>query len=126
MVFFALVLPCIILFSGVYIQTEAAVGMLYPRDSESRESKLLDGIWHFRADMSPTRTKGFDEKWWKGSLLEVHLFFFLLVLYLCFVTHHSNPVTYSIQQYSPVSETESIKVKFICILYSSQYSVIQL
>ncbi|KAK3755205.1 hypothetical protein RRG08_027464 [Elysia crispata] len=50
--------------------TEAAVGMLYPRDSESRESKLLDGIWHFRADMSPTRTKGFDEKWWKGSLLE--------------------------------------------------------
>lgn len=47
------------------------VGMLYPQDSESRQSKLLDGIWHFRADFSPTRNQGFDEEWWKRPLAEV-------------------------------------------------------
>ncbi|XP_059154863.1 beta-glucuronidase-like [Physella acuta] len=46
------------------------VGMLYPQDSESRQSKLLDGIWHFRADFSPTRNQGFDEEWWKRPLAE--------------------------------------------------------
>jgi beta-glucuronidase len=42
--------------------------MLYPRDSEGRQTKLLDGIWHFRADASPTRNQGFDQKWWTSRL----------------------------------------------------------
>ncbi|BFZ04365.1 hypothetical protein BsWGS_07404 [Bradybaena similaris] len=46
----------------------AGVGMLYPRDSEARPSKLLDGVWHFRADFSPTRNQGFTEKWWTSRL----------------------------------------------------------
>ncbi|RUS78629.1 hypothetical protein EGW08_013599 [Elysia chlorotica] len=70
MVFHAWEFTCIVFLSGMLLHTEAAVGMLYPRDSESRESKLLDGIWHFRADMSPTRAKGFDEMWWSAPLCE--------------------------------------------------------
>jgi hypothetical protein len=27
---------------------EASAGLLYPRDSPSRESKSLDGLWHFK------------------------------------------------------------------------------
>ncbi|CAG5127681.1 unnamed protein product [Candidula unifasciata] len=46
------------------------VGMLYPRDSEARQSKLLDGLWHFRADYSPTRNQGFAEKWWTARLYQ--------------------------------------------------------
>ncbi|BFZ04367.1 hypothetical protein BsWGS_07406 [Bradybaena similaris] len=44
--------------------------MLYPRDSESRQTKLLDGVWQFRADISPARNQGFLEHWWKDRLLE--------------------------------------------------------
>ncbi|BFZ04363.1 hypothetical protein BsWGS_07402 [Bradybaena similaris] len=46
------------------------VGMLYPRDSEFRQSKLLDGLWHFRADFSPTRNQGFAQKWWTVRLYQ--------------------------------------------------------
>ncbi|KAK6967780.1 beta-glucuronidase [Biomphalaria glabrata] len=46
------------------------VGMLYPKESESRDSKFLDGMWQFRADNSPTRNKGFQELWWKKPLVE--------------------------------------------------------
>ena len=38
-------------------------GMLYPRDSESRESQTLDGMWNFRADFSSSRQEGFSKKW---------------------------------------------------------------
>ncbi|XP_070205768.1 beta-glucuronidase-like [Littorina saxatilis] len=43
-------------------------GMLYPRDSESRVVKNLDGIWNFRADKSPGRNHSFVEQWWKQPL----------------------------------------------------------
>lgn len=48
-------------------------GMLYPRDSESRQTKLLDGVWQFRADTSPARNQGFQENWWTDRLLEVRI-----------------------------------------------------
>ncbi|KAJ8304456.1 hypothetical protein KUTeg_018039 [Tegillarca granosa] len=35
-----------------------STGMLYPRDSETRDIKSLDGMWNFRADASPTRREG--------------------------------------------------------------------
>lgn len=53
----------------VHVQVaECGIGMLYPRDSESRETKFLDGVWQFRADQSPTRNQGFDQKWWTKRL----------------------------------------------------------
>ena len=50
----------------------AARGLLYPRESESREVKLLDGVWQFRADFSPSRNEGFVNKWYSQPLMEVY------------------------------------------------------
>ncbi|XP_065215861.1 beta-glucuronidase isoform X1 [Planococcus citri] len=42
-------------------------GILYPRESESREVKSLDGIWNFRlSDTDPLL--GFKEKWYSKDL----------------------------------------------------------
>lgn len=46
-------------------------GMLFPRESASREVKELNGLWSFRADMSPNRNEGFDRAWFKSRLAEV-------------------------------------------------------
>ena len=48
-------------------------GMLYPRESESRQIKDLCGLWSFRADMSPNRRAGFEEKWYEHYLAKVCL-----------------------------------------------------
>ncbi|XP_005091579.1 beta-glucuronidase isoform X2 [Aplysia californica] len=45
-------------------------GMLYPRDSESRQTKFLDGLWLFRVDSSPARNESFVQRWWEKSLAE--------------------------------------------------------
>ncbi|KAM4794632.1 beta-glucuronidase [Rhinophrynus dorsalis] len=45
-------------------------GMLYPRETPTRELKELNGIWSFRADKSPQRDEGFQEKWYKRPLRE--------------------------------------------------------
>ncbi|KAM9385247.1 LOW QUALITY PROTEIN: beta-glucuronidase [Pholidichthys leucotaenia] len=45
-------------------------GMLFPRESSSREVKNLDGLWVFRADKSADRNQGFRESWYKQSLSE--------------------------------------------------------
>ncbi|CAJ1064415.1 beta-glucuronidase [Xyrichtys novacula] len=45
-------------------------GMLYPRESSSREVKELSGLWDFRADKSPSRNQGFNEAWYKRRLSE--------------------------------------------------------
>ncbi|VDI08665.1 Hypothetical predicted protein [Mytilus galloprovincialis] len=41
---------------------------LYPRESETREVKELNGLWNFRADMSVNRSQGFDDKWYMSRL----------------------------------------------------------
>ncbi|CAC5363453.1 uidA [Mytilus coruscus] len=41
---------------------------LYPRESETREIKELNGLWNFRADMSVNRSQGFEEKWFMSRL----------------------------------------------------------
>lgn len=46
-------------------------GMLFPRESSSREVKELNGLWAFRADMSPNRNQGFERAWYKSRLAEV-------------------------------------------------------
>ncbi|CAI8014502.1 Beta-glucuronidase [Geodia barretti] len=45
-----------------------ARGLLYPRESESREVKVLDGLWQFRADFSPSRDEGFVNQWYSQPL----------------------------------------------------------
>lgn len=46
-------------------------GMLYPRDSESRQSKSLDGMWNFKADTSLSRSEGFEHMWYIAPLHQV-------------------------------------------------------
>ncbi|EMP41083.1 Beta-glucuronidase [Chelonia mydas] len=43
-------------------------GMLYPRESASRELKELNGIWSFRADFSEQRDQGFVQQWYRKPL----------------------------------------------------------
>ena len=43
-------------------------GMLYPRESETRQIKNLDGLWSFRADNSQNRNAGFEQKWYAQDL----------------------------------------------------------
>ncbi|XP_006148149.1 beta-glucuronidase isoform X1 [Tupaia chinensis] len=45
-------------------------GMLYPRESPSRERKELDGLWSFRADFSDNRRLGFEQQWYQRPLRE--------------------------------------------------------
>uniref|UniRef100_A0A2K6ASL3 Beta-glucuronidase n=1 Tax=Macaca nemestrina TaxID=9545 RepID=A0A2K6ASL3_MACNE len=45
-------------------------GMLYPRESPSRQRKELDGLWSFRADFSHNRRRGFEEQWYRRPLRE--------------------------------------------------------
>uniref|UniRef100_A0A8C5LQI2 Beta-glucuronidase n=1 Tax=Leptobrachium leishanense TaxID=445787 RepID=A0A8C5LQI2_9ANUR len=45
-------------------------GMLYPRDTPTRETKDLNGLWSFRADKSPQRDEGFQGQWYKRPLRE--------------------------------------------------------
>ena len=46
-------------------------GMLYPRESESREVKDLSGVWNFRADTSNQRNDGLEQMWFKKPLWQV-------------------------------------------------------
>lgn len=46
-------------------------GMLFPVETPSRELKVLDGLWHFRADFSENRLLGFEQQWYRQPLREV-------------------------------------------------------
>ena len=46
-------------------------GMLYPRESESRQIQEMNGMWKIRADMSPNRNAGMTESWFKQKLSQV-------------------------------------------------------
>ena len=43
-------------------------GLLYPRESQSREVKVIDALWNFRADFSSGRDAGFVEEWYNQPL----------------------------------------------------------
>ncbi|CAB1316879.1 unnamed protein product [Coregonus sp. 'balchen'] len=45
-------------------------GMLFPRESSSREMKDLNGLWTFRADLSHNRNLGFEQAWYRSRLAE--------------------------------------------------------
>lgn len=46
-------------------------GLLYPRESQSREVKIIDALWNFRADFSSGRDAGFVEEWYNQPLVMV-------------------------------------------------------
>lgn len=46
-------------------------GMLFPKETPSRELKVLDGLWSFRADNSNNRLQGFEQQWYRQPLREV-------------------------------------------------------
>ncbi|XP_062342355.1 beta-glucuronidase [Osmerus eperlanus] len=45
-------------------------GMLFPRESSSREIREINGLWNFRADFSLNRNLGFEQAWYKSRLAE--------------------------------------------------------
>nr|CAD7398746.1 unnamed protein product [Timema poppensis] len=47
---------------------EGPVGILYPRESESREVHSLDGVWNFRLSPVNDTAKGFTDEWYSQEL----------------------------------------------------------
>nr|CAD7454601.1 unnamed protein product [Timema tahoe] len=47
---------------------EGPVGILYPRESESREVRSLDGVWNFRLSPVNDTAKGFTDEWYSQEL----------------------------------------------------------
>jgi len=60
----------ILLTLGTVLHTSVS-GILYPRESESREVVSLDGIWKFRVSPAEAQDKGFAEKWFSTNFEEV-------------------------------------------------------
>jgi len=50
---------------GCFSRSEA---LLYPRETETREIKDLNGKWMFRIDDSQDRNQSFRENWWEKPL----------------------------------------------------------
>ncbi|XP_073257738.1 beta-glucuronidase-like [Porites lutea] len=70
----SVLLLCLAVFSTVRLSQATSAsklpGMLFPRDSESRQVKDLSGFWNFRADMSANRNAGFEQQWYAKPLWE--------------------------------------------------------
>lgn len=47
----------------------ASEGLLYPKESETRNVKSLDGIWDFRLS-APSDSIGYIEQWYRNGLKE--------------------------------------------------------
>lgn len=54
------------------ITRASTTGILYPRESESREVKSLDGMWNFRLSL-PDPLVGFKDRWYMKDLSKVRL-----------------------------------------------------
>ena len=53
-----------------HVVADLSQGMLFPRETETRQVKSLDGMWDFRADISFV---GFEEMWYSLPLAEVNV-----------------------------------------------------
>ncbi|CAL8111716.1 unnamed protein product [Orchesella dallaii] len=53
---------------GTNIVSGQKKGILYPRDSESRQTKTLDGIWNFRAEPKLAQDLGINQEWFNQPL----------------------------------------------------------
>lgn len=56
-------------------------GILYPRESESREVKSLDGMWNFKLSL-PDPLVGFKERWYMKDLSKVYVPMFTVIKHL--------------------------------------------
>lgn len=57
-----------------------STALLYPRESETREIKSLDGIWNFVYQTNSTETRpdeGMLNKWYLNDLSKVYAFTYL-------------------------------------------------
>lgn len=52
-----------------HVAADLSQGMLFPRETETRQVKSLDGMWDFRADISFV---GFEEMWYSLPLAQVN------------------------------------------------------
>ena len=59
------VIPLLLLFMTILQPLE---GLLFPRDSPSRSSKSLDGIWNFKLSPKLDQEAGFRESWFNEPL----------------------------------------------------------
>lgn len=57
-----------LVFSSETFQTK---GLLYPRESETREVKSLDGMWQFVKSNTVDPAEGYRAKWWSNDLGKV-------------------------------------------------------
>lgn len=53
-------------FSVLLLLLGASEGLLYPQDSETRETKSLNGVWDFRVSPSHDPDMGYREDWING------------------------------------------------------------
>ncbi|XP_063709654.1 beta-glucuronidase isoform X2 [Culicoides brevitarsis] len=54
-----------LVFSSETFQTK---GLLYPRESETRDVKSLDGMWQFAKSRTDDPAQGYKGKWWSNDL----------------------------------------------------------
>lgn len=52
-------------------EVEMTRGLLYPRESETREVRSLDGIWNFLRSDEDSPTQGVREEWYNSDLDKV-------------------------------------------------------
>lgn len=77
-VFSVLVMGCAsyftnLVFSAMILNSHESIthGLLYPRESETREVKSLDGMWNFLKSDTNNPTQGIREKWFNNSLSKI-------------------------------------------------------
>ena len=59
------VMPMLLLFMTLL---QPLLGLLFPRDSPSRSSKSLDGVWNFKLSPKLDQEAGFRESWFNEPL----------------------------------------------------------
>lgn len=67
---------CVILLvslSMARVSSESVAGILYPRESETRDVTSLNGIWNFRIATTNQTSLGFEKEWFKTDLRQVNI-----------------------------------------------------
>lgn len=67
------------------IKDARTTGLLYPRESETREIKSLDGVWNFVKSNQTAPTEGIRDKWYLQDLNKVSIQFSSLFSYSGFL-----------------------------------------
>ena len=60
--------PLLLCIQVLLLHQEATSAILFPRDSGSRESKSLDGLWRFKLSPKDDPDIGFRDSWYSGPL----------------------------------------------------------